>query len=708
MSLENFEFKPDYNKAIDDIANEFYIPCIENSIGYDRISGYFGSTIYIIAWDGIKTFIKNNGKMRIICSPLIVDADKNAITEGIEAQNLEAQLKILIEEMNYLFKDEILSKPTRALACFVAMGVVEIKIAISMKETTPDIKRLFHDKIGIFKDSEGNSVGFRGSMNETYKGLAKDGNLESIDVFPSWEDFRDKERVNNAINYFNDLWDNKVNGVEVIKFPEVPKEIFTKYTRTDDWEVLVDEVNVEINKINSWSAEKKAGGKKPRPHQIEALEAWKNNNYFGIFEHATGSGKTFTAICAIKHLMDKGYVPLILVPSLELLTQWHNEITNSLLDIANLHLYLCGDDNNLWKRDGNLLAWTDSTLKKPRIIISSMDTAASDLFIKSINQGKHLFIVADEVHKIGSPYRRNILNIDTGARLGLSATPRRFGDEVGTAAIFNYFGVIIPPVFTLDDAIKAGVLTRYFYYPHEIQLTQDEQEEWDKISEQISKKIAMEKTNNMSMNEILNNENIKLLLIKRARIVKNASGKIGLAKKIINENYEPNQKWLVYCDNQIQLERVLHKIKALNLDVFEYHSNMPGDRKETLKYFSINGGIIVSIKCLDEGVDIPEATHALILASSKNPREFIQRRGRILRKSKNKIFSVLYDAIVTPQKTDKDFGTQTSIIEGELARAIKFGSGAENPTCITKLNNIAIEYGLNIDEAMNRGEEDDE
>jgi len=708
MRLNAFDFKPDYNKANDDIAEEFYLPCMENSIIYDRVSGYFGSTIYIIAWAALKQFVANGGKMRIICSPFIIDEDQAALVEGYSARNSEQILDSLKKEINNLFGNEYLNKPARILACLVAIGVIDIKIAIIKPEASPEIKRLFHDKVGVFKDSIGNCVGFRGSMNETFKGLSSDGNIESIDVFPNWLDDRDRARVENVIKYFNELWTDNITSIQVYAFPSAVKELFTQNVDKDNWEELVEEVKAQLDLGKKWSAEKKKNGRTPRAHQVKALEAWEQNGRRGIFEHATGSGKTYTAMCAIRPALDKGEVPLILVPSKELLVQWEKELRETFCDIKFM-LLICGGGHDVWKKQGYLSAWTASSANKKKLLLSTIDTAASEQFLKNVSQGTHLFLIADEVHRLGSAYRKKVFRLDTGARLGLSATPRRYGDDKGTHEIFSYFGGIIPPPFTLYDAISSGVLTKYFYYPHEIKLNQNEQANWDGITNKLSKLIASKMSNHTNMQEVLSDSQIKILLIQRARIIKNASAKVALAVKVLKNHFQYGQRWLIYCDNQKQLYTVLDLLKKNGFDAYDYHSAMEGDRETTISYFKINGGVLVSIKCLDEGIDIPAATHALILASSKNPREFIQRRGRILRKANNKPFAFLHDAIVTPNKPEEGNTKQNSIIEAELARAIKFGEWAENPTCISKLRNIAIDFGICIVETMNGGyEEDDE
>jgi len=706
MRLKDYNFRPDYNKNDSDIAGEFYLPAMRSSCMYDRISGYFGSTIYILAWGALHEFIENGGHMRIICSPVISETDQAAMTEGYSAKNDKIIKDSFAKELHELFASESLIKPTRALACFVAEGILDIKIAVPESNMEPDLQRLFHDKVGIFTDADGNKVGFRGSMNETFQGLSEDGNLESIDVFPSWSDSRDAMRVESATSYFERLWDGSEEHTLVYQFPDALKEELISKSNGYDWQPLVKEISTTLSLASKWCPDKNNTKKKPRKHQISALENWVKNNRCGILEHATGSGKTYTAICAIRDALDRGQSVIVLVPSKELLHQWKSEIDDSISDIKISYL-LCGDGNNTWKENSTLQLWTRPSKSINKVTIAIMDTACSEQFVKGVASGEHLLLVADEVHRIGSAARRNILNINAKERLGLSATPVRYGDPEGTDAIFKYFGGIIEPVFSLEDAIKSNVLTKYYYYPKQVHLTAAEQEEWESITKEINRLIASSRRKGESIRSIISgNVRLKMKLIARARIIKQAEGKVSLSLSVIQENYQIGQRWIVYCDNQIQLGEVLSLLLGKGYDAYEYHSGMKGDREETLKYFTLNGGIMVSIRCLDEGVDIPSTTHALILASSKNPREFIQRRGRILRTYAGKYFAQLYDAIVVPDKVKND--QSNSIIEAELSRAIQFGEWAENPSCVSDLKIIAHRYGIDYEDVKNGGYEDDD
>ena len=707
MALRDYHFEPDYNKAYVSIAEAFYLPCMRSSIAYDRISGYFSSTIYIIAWEALKEFVQSGGKIRLICSPCLSTDDQLALEEGYTGKNDAAVNRALQEEITRMFASPYLDAPARALACLVAQGTIEVKIAVPRDSNNPDISRLFHDKAGTFTDICGDSVGFRGPMNETYKGLSSDGNLESIDVFPSWEDPRDQQRLQRVRVYFEQLWNGTAEGVAVYDFPEAANRILVEKSKGYDWIRLVDEIAVQISISDKWKADKNPGGKKPREHQVNALESWVKNGRHGIFEHATGSGKTYTAMCAIRNALERHEVVMVLVPSSDLLKQWHKEMTENItgLDIQYL---LCGDGNNSWRQNNTLHLWTQKSESQHRVILSTMDTATGDQFIAQICQGEHLFLVADEVHRTGSPKRRRFFDVQTGARLGLSATPIRYGDPEGTQAMLDYFGGIIPPPFSLTDAINSGVLTRYFYTPLKISLTEIEQEKWDKLTMEINRLVGRFSNADVIDSRVFNIPSIKMKLLARARIVKEAEAKTQLALQAVQKYYLPGQKWIIYCDNTGQLRCVLSLLLKNGFDAYEYHSDMAGDRETTLDYFSANGGILVSIKCLDEGVDIPSTTHALILASSKNPREFIQRRGRILRKAPGKNFAYLFDAVVIPNAMHSETDRSASIIEAELARAIQFGEGAENPSCIAELKVIAIEHNIDIETVKNGGFEDND
>jgi superfamily II DNA or RNA helicase len=706
--LSELSLQPSYHKGEDDIAQEFYLPCMERSVEYDRAIGFFKSSIYLIAWESLREFVANGGRMRIVCSPVISDADSEAIEEGYKARTDEKIASSLQDTIQDMLNSSALKKPTKVLAALVAQGVVEFKIATMAEEPSPRHNRLFHDKVGIFRDGTGidkntDNIVFKGSMNETWAGLAMDGNLESIDVYVSWGDERERQRVQSEQEYFDSLWRDEYDTVEVRNFPDLPKRELVSAAEAVEWESLVDDIVEEINASQAISPDSGPNPRTPLPHQKEALDTWNERGRQGIFEHATGSGKTFTALCAIRESLKRDEVPVVFVPNTDLLTQWKEELETTNQDL-NPKVLVCGGGRTRWRNDGLLRSWTRPD-GDSRIVLSTMQTAISDDFQSLITTDDHIFLIADEVHRIGSPEHRKILNFESGPRLGLSATPRRAGDPDGTEAIMDYFDGVVQPPFTLSNAIEAGRLTPYFYHIHTAILTPDEQEDWKRETKKIAKQYARLKSG--ADGDPNSSEYLKQLQIKRASIVKEAWNKIYLTKNIMNQHYESGDRWLVYCSEMEQLSAVADVLRQDGYDVLEYHSKMAGDRNQTLKYFESNGGIIVSIKCLDEGIDIPNATHALILASSKNPREFIQRRGRVLRKSDNKNFAHVHDAIVLPHNTDVE-SPVVNILEGELSRAIKFAEDAVSAKSVADLREIAIEAGIDYENISETGFEDDE
>jgi superfamily II DNA or RNA helicase len=249
--------------------------------------------------------------------------------------------------------------------------------------------------------------------------------------------------------------------------------------------------------------------------------------------------------------------------------------------------------------------------------------------------------------------------------------------------------------YTLQDAIRDRVLTPYNYLPHDIALDSGEQAGY----EDLSRKLRMEAgRRGDALDNIASNERLRMLAIARARILKRAAGKVPLAVRILSEHYRPGQRWLVYCDGLQQLRQVRDALRIANLESLEYHSAMTGDREATLAEMDINGGILVSVRCLDEGVDLPAVSHALILASSRNPREFIQRRGRILRRYPGKTLAFLHDAIVVPAPdADRPASGGDKLLAGELHRVLEFAHGASNPQALTQIEALCIRYGVPIE-----------
>jgi superfamily II DNA or RNA helicase len=254
--------------------------------------------------------------------------------------------------------------------------------------------------------------------------------------------------------------------------------------------------------------------------------------------------------------------------------------------------------------------------------------------------------------------------------------------------------------------VRDGVLCRYFYRPHVVELAAEEHAEWRTISSEISKLYARRAAGD-GVDGL--DDRIQRLLLKRARIVKHAAGKVPLAVSVIGQSYKPGQRWIVYCDDLEQLSAVSQALAQAGHDNLPFHSQMEGDRASTLRWLERRGGIVVAIRCLDEGVDVPSVTHALILASSKNPREYIQRRGRVLRIHPGKSLAHVHDAIVVlpPAGLEEDGLVRSDpVTAGEIARALEFASHADNPAAGADLRQIAISARLDWRTLVGQGVED--
>jgi len=637
-------------------------------------------------------FAKRGGQIRLVCSPYLNKPDIEAIKEGY-AERDKILSQALESEISQLLNNVDARNKLVAIATLISTGSLDIKIVLR-----PSGSGLYHEKLGVFTDSDNNSVVFRGSSNESWSAWHEKGNLESFDVYCSWLGGADKSRANIHKQYFEELWKGNVNGADVLPFPEIPLESLKSIAVNDLEQLEVDDDSYRSKQTSS------ASTRTPLPHQLEAIKNWASHDHCGILEHATGSGKTFTALTAMKDFLVDDKVCLVLVPSKLLLIQWKKELK---AEIPNLKLLVAGSNNNRWKKPNVLESFSmPISTGYPRVILSSIQTARKINFRSRLHAGKHLMLVCDEVHRSGSSSNSDVLKINAGARLGLSATPKRYGDPDGTQKLISYFKGIISPPYTLADAIKDGRLVQYEYYPSCISLNAEETEKWDGLTKTINREVAMSKRD--SSGTLILSNRLKMLLIQRSRIVKKASEKVRLAMKIVNEHFLKGQHWLIYCEDSEQLTEILSALKSLNFPAEEYHTSMSGSQAETLSWYENYGGILVSIRCLDEGVDIPQISHALILASSQNPREFIQRRGRVLRVSKDKpekVVATIFDAIVVP--TADSECDQTSMVSSELKRALEFSTTALNSSAETDIMAIAVRAGIELDELSDTGFEEE-
>lgn len=679
-----------YASGDDDLVRDFYVPCLAAASSYSRAVGYFRSTLYVLVGLAFSDFAKRGGKVRLVCSPHLSPEDINALDAAYEERDVIG-LRTL-EEVRLMLADATARPVTEFLATLVAAGVLDLRIAYK-----PSKSGIFHQKLGVFEDAAGNRISFNGSANETYSAWDVDSNSESFEVFRSWQGGNEGERVARHVAYFERLWAGKVSGLKVADFPALARSELVAAQLPQG----IDDAAQRVRHL--------VGAKAPTPtedpttspastrrtlqsHQSEVLANWRVAGFRGVIPHVTGAGKTVTALQAVRDWCEGGRPAVILVPSELLVKQWASEVSKELGDLKPMVVVAgAGNSRASWEK---LLA--DLTRDMPelgvRITIATLQTASRNHFRSRVQGGEHLLVVADEVHRVGSSGCADILTIQAGGRLGLSATPERFGDPAGTARIFGYFGARLPPPFGIPEAIAARRLVPYDYHVHQVRLTSIEQEGWNKLTETIRREYSRLPKGEGGTR--IASDRFRLLLFHRSAILKQAQGKADLAIDLLQREYREGDRWLVYCDAQGQLGDVLKGLQRVRLPAYEYHSAMEGERSATMNHFSERGGILVAIRCLDEGVDIPSVNRALILASSTNSREFIQRRGRVLRAHLDKFSAEVHDCLVLPAVSSEESADETAILRTELRRSAEFSQYARNKAVGLELAVLARRHGI--------------
>lgn len=709
LSYRNINILRSYKTNKNDIIMEFYNPILNTSILYERAVGFFSSYALIELSKGISGLIRNGGKIRFIVSPILSNEDIDAISKGYDEREIvqDALLREFHEP-----EDESDSERLNWLAHLISIGCMEIKVAF-----TPDNRKngMYHEKIGIIYDAEGNRVAFTGSMNETSN--AFHNNFESIVVFNSLVE-EDVNRVDDIENDFDSLWSGREKNITVIEFPRVLKDKLLSYKK--------DDINLDLDELEFIKKEKilKPGlpaipyGVELHDYQKEAIDRWAEKGYCGIFDMATGTGKTFTGLgAAVRLYSDKHKMALIIVcPYQHLVEQWVE-------DIIKFNFIPTIGYSNSQQRDWKNRLSNDILDFRLGVIdvfcfVTTNATYSSEYVQNQLNKlGPNTLIIIDEAHNFGAEYLRRTLNTKFEYRLALSATLERHKDEEGTQSLYDYFGDKCIE-YGLDRAIREDKLTPYYYYPRIVYLSNNELVQYRDISKRIAKQCFADKYGKVSITE-----KGKKLLIERSRIVAGAISKINLLKELM-QNYKNDSHILVYCgatrsydslsdeserDEEGERQIVsVSKMLGLELGMKVTHftsSESPVERELIKRRFADANPyqVIVAIKCLDEGVNIPSIKTAFILASSTNPKEYIQRRGRVLRKFPNKQYATIYDFITLPTPLDSvNYESESSrfdlsLVKKEIKRMKEFGEISINPSEADRLVTELVEtYGLDL------------
>ena len=658
--------------------------CLEQSVTYDRGVGFFASGWLKDAARGMKKFAEKGGKARWIASPKLSQADWDALMKGIRARDDDALKSALLKNIDNL-QASMETDTLNALAWLIADGVIDFKLALPKADLAGGD---FHDKFGTFIDERGDIASFNGSYNDSIQG---NRNFESITVFCEWDEGALKAMSQDTHRKFNRIWDNKDPNVEVYTLPAAAKAKILELRKDRPYKATARRPSSpapDALKLPSWLT--------IREYQKKAIRSWSANKNdgltCGILAMATGTGKTLTALSLAALISGRStgrMAVIVMCPYVNLCAQWEKDIRSFGIDPVS-----CYDGYDNWADDLEL-AYSKLSLgiAKDIVIVVSNSTFITEKFQRRFKFAAEStdfthMLIADEMHNLGSEKMQSMLPASVKIRLGLSATPERHGDEEGTKVLFDYFGKIVYE-FPLALAIKEGFLTQYDYHPVVINLTPEESVAYMEISRQIGRAMA-------GAGDGLS-ENAKYLLIKRARLIGAARNKLVELDKLISGMETKPKRALFYCgdgralddgQDRAEAERQIESVCTLlgrthdmRIASFTYEEDK-NQREQILRMMrrdELDG--IVAIRCLDEGIDLPALECGFILASSSNPRQFVQRRGRLLRKADNKEKAVIYDFVVAPPETDpndENFNTERKMFKSELRRIDEF--------CATALN----------------------
>lgn len=735
MSLKDHLIKSEYRSLIDDMVRDFYIPCLENAVSYRRAVGFFSSSSLVEVSQGIAKMAQNGGKIRIVASPYLSDEDIEAIKTGYENRKEvieQALLRQLHEPVNYYASERM-----NMLANLVADGILDIRIAYTMDRSGMG---MYHEKMGIIEDDEGNVIAFSGSNNESATAMSI--NYETMDVFRNWGDSSEKERVQLKCNAFHSIWNNNEPNIEVMEFENITKALIEKYRRKStnfniDKEEYPDGVSAEGERSidKTTIAPRIPEGFELRDYQVEAIDKWEEQDFKGIFDMATGTGKTYTGLGAAARLskrLEDRLALIIVCPYQHLVEQWVEDIV--LFGMKPIIGYSSSIQRN-WKKNLES-AIRDQKLKVRKreffCFVTTNATFSSEFVQNQLSKIRSdILLMVDEAHNFGADNLRRLLLPNYKYRLALSATLDRHGDPEGTEALYRYFGGKCIE-YSLEKAIGEGKLTPYKYYPVIVSLSDIELQEYDNLTTQIAKCLTKDKRGKTVLSE-----KGKRLALQRSRLVAGASGKIQALEKYIMP-YIEDKHILVYCgattvfdgnqenmqidnDEIRQIDLVTDLLgNKLHMKVSQFTSKENVEERNILKREFADGSnlqALIAIKCLDEGVNIPKIKTAFILASTNNPKEYIQRRGRVLRLAEGKDYAEIYDFITLPRKLDEVTGIteeqmkrELTLVKNELCRAEEFARIALNSvTASAILDDIRTAYDLqdyiiNYEEEFTYGE----
>lgn len=732
----------------------FFSEALCNSTQFDIKLGFFSSSAINILSDGFATFLYNGGRMRMVINDVLSVEDQQAFMVGetdvmipyFDLQNIQEIKRTLSERDKHFFE---------CLSWLIRNERLEIKIVAPKCGDG-----IAHTKCGVFADGL-NRVAFEGSCNFSRTALIDnlesitafcdwDGQGDICKIDDIVEDFeRTFSGNDDSVLY---LKADEVKAGITTNFEQKDLASLLKDEQTLISRRLVDNLPINVQAVLN-KARRKVESiidrieiqsvpddktetphfpfDEPRAYQKQAYENWKNNGQKGLFAMATGTGKTLTSLNCLLNIYQKFhfYKALILVPTITLVDQWEEECER----FHFRHIIKVSSKNPNWKSEIDAIKLKEdfsiSNEEPSFVIIATYASFAREpIFQELVGFSKktcrQMLLIADEAHNMGSGRILDRLGgVKFLRRIGLSATPERQFDDVGNRAIMDFFGCQNGYTFeySMQEAIDNGFLCRYKYYPHLVRLNDSEMTEYLRISLQLAKFYNSDSDSFPMSDDIL-----KRLLLKRKRIVHKAKNKEDIFRKIVMNRYSEKgnlQYTLVYVpegakpdddtsdifdvsetvanddytDSLIDTYTQIVQEVSKTTTVKKFTSDVKGRSEILEKYAKGEIEVLTSMKCLDEGVDVPRSEMAIFCASTGNPRQFIQRRGRILRKHPDKHMAIIHDLVVAPEisRGQENYNMERSLLKGELKRVRDFAVLSENADfAYAELEDILTYYNL--------------
>jgi superfamily II DNA or RNA helicase len=719
--LEKDKIKGNYSTDKHNVLDEFYLPTLKHATSYDRAVGYFSSKALLHIIQGLDGLIANGGKMRLVIGSALTDEEYDSIKNNTP-NSLELQ-KTLFDEFSEKWKELVHLKLSElneyrldVFSWLANTNKLEIQFAVRKKG-------MFHKKIGVIKGDDFTVV-FNGSLNETER--AFENNSENFDVYRSWRKEAFEDHGKEHIKEFKDVWENKENNTITFGIPSkcyeeikahwgsdrppktdlekiAAKKIAAMFAKKEEEEEDDGIIDFEYDFIKP-KFPKKLGGNtyQIKSHQLAALEKWRAKDYKGIMALATGAGKTITSIHgAVELSQEKRLIVVIAVPYRVLAEQWVE-----VLRLFNIDPIKCWSpykwNAELTNEISNFkLGFTNFV--GIVVVNASLKNSKFQDKINDITPENILFI-GDECHHHGEKGLENKLP-NAYFRLGLSATPWSKKEDELRTSLESYYGKIVE-TYSLQRAMDEKILTQYKYNIYPVSLNDEEAESYEEISNQISKMVAIKMQGGSINDAILQN-----LSFKRARLLDSLDDKFIKLEELI-KNRKPSPFTLFYSgsgsiesdddpDEENASTRTISRITQI-LDKYYWNSSQftayesDIERRDILESFKSKSiEAIAAIKVLDEGFDVPMCQEAYITASSRNERQFIQRRGRILRRSEGKKEAIIHDFIILHNDSNPAFRT---LAENELIRVKEFyGSALNKEELLPKINKIKEIFNISID-----------